>query len=133
MCYLRHRFRIFLFRRKVTFRSQDIQTFAFLTIPWFSKSVTSWRVLDMTQGAILIISFEPQLINPPNLVNDRYKQGQYFSETFWTICRTGDKFEIFFSLAMCSNYWITKYVKIPVFHFFEKVNKGQLKIVNLNY
>ena len=24
-------------------------------------------------------------------------------------------------------------VKIPVFHFFEKVNKGQLKMVNVNY
>ena len=33
MCYLRHRLRIFSFRRKVMFRSQDIQVFAFLVIP----------------------------------------------------------------------------------------------------
>ena len=29
MCHLRHRLRIFLFRRKVMFRSQDIHFFAF--------------------------------------------------------------------------------------------------------
>ena len=28
---------------------------------------------------------------------------------------------------------MTSYVKIPVFHFFEKVNKGQLKMVNFSY
>ena len=28
---------------------------------------------------------------------------------------------------------MTNYVKIPVFCFFEKVNKGQLKMVNVNY
>ena len=42
---LRHRLRIFLFRRKVMFRSQDIEVFVFLTIPTFTKSVTSWWVL----------------------------------------------------------------------------------------
>ena len=31
--YNAHRLRIFLFRRKIMFRSQDIQAFAFLTIP----------------------------------------------------------------------------------------------------
>ena len=31
----------FLFHRKVMFHSQDIQVFLFLTIPWFTKSVTS--------------------------------------------------------------------------------------------
>ena len=31
------------------------------------------------------------------------------------------------------NYSITNYVRIPVFHFFEKVNKGQLKMVNVNH
>ena len=41
MCYLRHRLRIFLFHRKVMFRSQDIQIFVFLAISSFTKSVTS--------------------------------------------------------------------------------------------
>ena len=43
-CHLKHRLRIFLFYRKIMFCSQDIQVFVFLTIPWFTKSVTS-RVL----------------------------------------------------------------------------------------
>ena len=25
------------------------------------------------------------------------------------------------------------YIKIPVYYFFEKVNKGQLKMVSVNY
>ena len=33
--------KIFLFRRKTMFCSQDIQVFLFLTIPRFTKSVTS--------------------------------------------------------------------------------------------
>ena len=35
----------FLYRRKVFFRSQDMQVFVFLTIPRSTKSVTSWWVL----------------------------------------------------------------------------------------
>ena len=35
--------------------------------------------------------------------------------------------------AICYNYSITNYVKIPVVHFLENVNKVQLKLVNLNY
>ena len=35
----------FLFRTKFVFRSHNTQVFVFLTIPWFSKSVTSWWVL----------------------------------------------------------------------------------------
>ena len=39
----------------------------------------------------------------------------------------------FVNLEICSSYSITTYVKISVFQFFEKVNKGQLKMVNVNY
>ena len=63
----------------------------------------------------------------------RCKQGQYFSEIFWMICRTGAKFQIFFNLVTCSSYSVTTYVKFSVFHFFERVNKGELKMVNINY
>ena len=38
-----------------------------------------------------------------------------------------------FALLTCSNYSITNYGEIPVFHFFEKVNQGHLKMVNVNY
>ena len=43
------------------------------------------------------------------------------------------KSQVLFNLATSSNYSITSYVKILVFHFFEKVNKGQLKLVNASY
>ena len=65
--------------------------------------------------------------------NDRYKQEQQFSGIVWKIWRTGDKFQDFFNLATCSNYSINNYDKIPVFHYFEKVNKGRLKMLNVNY
>ena len=39
----------------------------------------------------------------------------------------------FSDLATCSSYSITNYVKILVFHFFGKLNRGHLKIVNVNY
>ena len=64
---------------------------------------------------------------------DRYKQGQKFSVIFGTIWETGTRFQVLFNLATCPNYSITKYAKIPVFHFFEKVNKGQLKMVYVNH
>ena len=65
--------------------------------------------------------------------NDRCKQREYFFETFWIIWSTGAKFKAFFNLTTYSNYSITNYLKILVFYFFEKVNKGQLKMVNVNY
>ena len=49
----------FSFCRKVMFRSNENHVFVFLIIPWFTKSVTSWWVLYMRQGAFLSISFEP--------------------------------------------------------------------------
>ena len=43
-------------------------------------------------------------------------------------------YQVLFILATCSNNSITNYVKIPALHFFEKVNKGHLKMVNVvNY
>ena len=57
---------------------------------------------------------------------DRYKQGQSFSEIFWTIWRTAVKFQTIFNLATCFSYSITNSVKFTVFNFFERVNKGEL-------
>ena len=85
----------------------------------------------MRQGAFLNILFELQLFNPRSLIN--YKQGQYFSKIFKTIWRTRAKFQVLFNSATCSNYSITNYVTFPVFNFFEIVNKGELKIVNIIY
>ena len=75
------------------------------------------------------ISFEPQLINSQTLPIDRYKQRNIvFRNLLHNFKDWG-----FSNLATCSNYSITSYVKISVFHFFEKVNKGQLKLVNVNH
>ena len=53
-CHLRRWLRIFLFRRKVIFQVfQDIQIFVFLTIPWFSKNMTSWWVKVHETGCIV--------------------------------------------------------------------------------
>ena len=49
LCHQGHRLTVFLFRRKVMFRSQDIQVFIFLTIPWLAKSVTWWVVVPETR------------------------------------------------------------------------------------
>ena len=49
------------------------------------------------------------------------------------IWRTGAEFQFLFNSATCSNFSETSYVNILVFHFFEKVNKGHFKMVNVNY
>ena len=133
MYYLSHRLRIFLFHRKVMIRFWDIQVFVFLMISWFTKSVTSWWLLVKET-----VHFWIYLLNHNSLTHqtwsiNRYKQGEYFSEIFCTIWRTGAKFQILFNSAICSNYSITNYVKFPVFHISERVDKGELRMVNINY
>ena len=91
-------------------------------------SVTTWN-----RVYFLIYLLNQVLLTHQAWSIDRYKQGQYFSEVFWTIWRTGVKFQALFNLATCSNYSITTYVKYPLFHFFERVNKGELKTTNINY
>ena len=103
------------------FCSQDSKIFVFLTILW-----------------ILNISFEYIFWTTTYKVT---KLGQLidvckdkkFSGIIWTIWRTEAKFQVLFNLATCLNYSITNYVKIPLFHVFEKVNKGQLKVANVSY
>ena len=128
MYHLRHRLRIFLFCKKIMFCFQDTQVFVFLTIPWFTKSLTSWWILVHKTGCILNISFEPQLTKSPNLANWQILTRAIIFRNCLTIWRLGP-----FHLATCSNYSITSYDQIPVFHYFEKVNKGHLKMVNVKY
>ena len=47
----------FLFRKRVMVRFQDIHVFSFLTIPWFTKSVTSWWVIVHETGCIYEYKF----------------------------------------------------------------------------
>ena len=51
----------------------------------------------------------------------------------WTIWRTRTTFQALFNLATCSNYSITNYDRILVFHYFENVNKEHLKMLNVRY
>ena len=133
MCHLRHKLRIFLFRRKVMFHSQDIQVFCIFNHPMF------YQICDVMMNMSIwdSVHFWIYLLNHNSLIHqtwpiDRYNQGQSFSGIFWTIWKTGAQFQVLFNLATCSNYSITSYVKIPVLHFFDEVNKRSLKMVNVN-
>ena len=95
ICYLRNRLRIFLFSRKAIFHSLDIQVFVFLTIPSFSKSVMSWWVLVHERVHFWVYLSNYNSLSHQTWVTDRCKQGQYFSGVFWTIWRTGPKFQVF--------------------------------------
>ena len=123
----------FLFRRKNMFRSQDIQVFVFLTIPWFTKSVTSrWVLVHETRCIFEYIFWTTthEVTKLGQLIDISKDNNSVIS---WTIKRTETRVQVLFNLATCPNYSITKYFKIPVFHFFEKVNKGQLKMVYVNH
>ena len=61
----------------------------------------------MRQGSFLNIYFEPQVIKFTKL-------GQLIGINI-------------------DNNFITDYIKIPEFYFLERVNKGQIKTVNVNY
>ena len=56
-----------------------------------------------------------------------------FQESFKQFREIGTKFQGLFNLATCCNNSTTSYVKIPVLHLLENVNKGQLKMVNVNF
>ena len=130
MCHLRHRQRIFfLFHRKVMFRSQDIQVSIFLTtmICQICDVMISIKTWDMVHFLIYLLNHNSLTHETWSI--DRYKQGQLFSEIFCAVWRTRPKFQAFFNLATCSNYPITNYVKFPVC----RVDKGELKMVNINF
>ena len=133
MCYLRHKLKFLLFCGKFMFRSQDIQVFVFETISSFTKSVKSWWVLIHVMGCIFEYIFWTTTHSVTILGQLIDISKKYFSGILWTIWRTDGKFQGFFNLVTCSNYSVISYVQIPVFHIFEKVNKGQLKMVNVNY
>ena len=132
MCHLRHRLRTFLFHRKVTFHSRDIQFFFIFNHPMIYQ-ICETMISIGTWGRVHIWIY---LLNHNSLTHQTWsieRQGQYFSEIFWNIWRTGAKFQTLFNLATYSNYSITNYIKSPVFHFFERGNKGHSKMVHINY
>ena len=123
MCHLRHRLRIFLFHRKITYHSPYIHVFLFFNIPWFTKSIMmSWWVLLHGTGC----SFEYIFWTATHKVAKfgqiiEINHGKNFSGIFWTIWRTAAKLQVFFNLGIYSNYSVTSYVKIPkCFKFLER-------------
>ena len=133
MCYLWHILRIFLFRRKVMFHSWDIHFFCIFNHPMI------YKIFDVMMGISIWawVHFWIYLLNENKLSHqtlaiDRHKQGQYSSWNFWIIWRTGAKSWVLFNLPTGSKYSTANYIKIPVL-VLEKVNKGQLKMVNINY
>ena len=126
MCHLKHRLRFFLFCRNIMFRSQDIQVF--LTIPWFTKSMTSRWVLVHEIRCIFEYNFW-------TTTHEVTKLGQLIDINKCNNCQYS--FEQFggqgldpgpFNLATCPNYSITKYVKMPVFHFLKRGIKDKWKL-----
>ena len=105
-----------IFFREVIFRSQDIQVFVFLTIPWFTTRVSVHETACIFEYIYLLNHNSP--------IHWICTCDRYNSNNFQESWRTGSKFQVLFNLATCSNYSITGYVKIPVFHFFVKMNKG---------
>ena len=126
MYHLKHKLRIF--------RSQDILYLKILLSFCIFNHRMIYQISDVTMSISawdevhFWIYLERQIISHQTWPVDRYKQGQKFSVIFGTIWETGTRFQVLFNLATCPNYSITKYAKIPVFHFFEKVNKTQLKM-----
>ena len=108
--------------------------FLFLTIPWFTKSVTSWWILVHETGLIFEYIFwntTHQVTNLGQLID--ISKGNNFQEFFEQFGWLGLSSRFLFSLATCSNYSISNYVMISIIHFFGKMNMGQFKIVNVNY
>ena len=130
MCHLRRSLTNFLYHRKVMLHSWYIQLFVFLTIRCLTKSVTLMSVSTLDR-----VHFWMYLLNDNSLTHeiwsvDRCQQGQYFSEIFWVIWKTGTKLQTLFNFATCSNYLITNYVKFPVsfqvslYYHCNKIIKG---------
>ena len=82
-------------------------------------SIATWYIVHFW-----IYLFNHNTLNNQTWPVDIYKEGQQFSEIFWTNWSSGAKLQVLFLLETCSNYSITNYAKIPLFPFLEKVNKG---------
>ena len=79
-------------------------------------SISTW---DRMHFSIYLLNHN--LLSHHTWPTDRYNEWQYFSGIFSITWRTRAKFQGFLNLVTFSNYSVTSYVKIPVFHF--EVNK----------
>ena len=91
--------------------------------------ITSW---DRVHFWIYLLNCNS--LSHQTLPINRYKLGQKLSGIFWTIWRTGAKFQVLFNLGISSNNLVTNYVKIPQrFIFLEswKIDIKKLYIVTI--
>ena len=134
MCHLRHRLNFFCFIANLCSVLKIFKFFLFYNYTMIYQifdvmiSISIWGRLHFW---VYCLNYNSLTLQTWSI--DRYKQGEYFSEILWTIWRTGANFQAFFNLATCSNYSVTSYVKFLVFHYFERVNKGESNVVNMNY
>ena len=116
------------------FHSQYIQLVGFFSHPMIyhiCDIMMSFSTWDRVHFWICILNHNS--LSHQTWPTDRYKHGQLFLGIFWTVWRTGANSQVLFNLATCSNYSITNYIKIPLFNFIEKVNKGHFEMVNVTW
>ena len=101
-----------------------------------------WLIPQCNYGDIMMsistcdmVHFSIYLLNHNSLTHqtwsvDRCKQGQYFSEIFWVIQKIRAKFQALLNLATCFN--LNQLCQVSSVTFFERMNKGELKMVNIN-
>ena len=134
MCHLRHRLNFFFYFKEHLCSILEIFTFLHFNhsmIYYICDVMMSIRTWDSLLFWIYLLNHNS--LNHQTWSIDRYNQGQDFPGIFWTIWKTGDTFQALFNLETCSNYSIPNYVKFLLFHFCERVNKRELKMVNINY
>ena len=115
MFHMRHRCRIFLFHFYFNY-------YLIYLIYDVMMNISTWNRMH----------FSTYLLNYNLLSNQtwpthRYKQDQKLSEIFWTIWRTGAKFQVLFNLATCYGYSITNLGQDSSVSLFWKGEKGTFK------
>ena len=92
---------------------------------WYSwMSISTW---DSVHSWIYLLNHNSLTIKLGQMID--ITKGKIFSEIFWTIWTTGavpGPFQFSNMLQLLNN----QYVKFPVLHFLEMMNKGELKMIN---
>ena len=116
-------------------RFQDIHVFSFLTIPWFTKSVTPWWVIVHETGCIYEYKFwttTHYVTKLSQLIH--INKGNNFQESleqFGWLGLNSSSFSIQRPAPLTQQ---TVMLRFQCFIFiFEKVYKGHLKMVNVKY
>ena len=108
-------------------------SFAIFNIPWFTKSLTLWRILVHETGCMYeyifwttthLVTKLGQLIDTSN--------GNSFQESFEQFGGLAVSPKSF-SIQQLAPITLESIIKSPVFYFFEKMNNGLLRITRSHY